>query len=293
MDHLRLDGMPDRLFACTPTRLMTFADCPRRYRMTYLERPPPRPGPPWAHTSLGVSVHNALRAWWEEPRPLRTPAQAGRLVVHGWIEAGFRDAEQSARWRERAREMVERYVDGLDPDRPPRALERRVAARTTRLAVSGRVDRLDERDGALVVVDYKTGRRPLGVDDARSSLALALYAVAAARTLRLPCRRVELHHLPTGRVLAWEHTEGTLARHVARAEAIAADAVAATDALRARASPDVAFPPRPGPLCPWCDLRRHCPEGQAVGPARRPWDGLECVPGDLDGDPAPDPASVC
>ena len=31
------------------------------------------------------------------------------------------------------------------------------------------------------MVDYKTGRRPLSTDDARSSLPLAIYAVAAAR----------------------------------------------------------------------------------------------------------------
>jgi len=44
----------------------------------------------------------------------------------------------------------------------------------------------------------------LTVDDARTSLSLALYALAAARVMRRPCRRVELHHLPTGRVLAWD-----------------------------------------------------------------------------------------
>ena len=44
-------------------------------------------------------------------------------------------------------------------------------------------------------------------DDARSSMALALYALAAGRALRRPCHRVELHHLPTGEVLAWPQTE--------------------------------------------------------------------------------------
>ena len=52
--------MPRRLYACTPTRLSTWLDCPRRYRMTYLDRPPPPKGAPWAHNSLGASVHNAL-----------------------------------------------------------------------------------------------------------------------------------------------------------------------------------------------------------------------------------------
>ena len=37
--------------------------------------------------------------------------------------------------------------------------------------------------------------------DVRSSMALALYALAVARTFRRPCLRVELHHLPTGEVV--------------------------------------------------------------------------------------------
>lgn len=273
-EQLQLDGMPRRLFMCTPTRLTTFEDCPRRYRMTYLDRPAPPKGPPWAHTSLGVSVHTALGRWWDEPLPRRTPARAAHLVRVNWVDEGWRDEEQSARWRERAAGMVERYVTGLDPAVQPRAVERQVATKTGLLALSGRVDRLDERDGELVVVDYKTSRRPPGDDDARVSTALALYAFAAERMLRQRCRRVELHHLPTGRVVAAEHTDESLARHIRRAESIAADASAAAARLAAGQPPDEAFPSRPGPLCSWCDLRRHCPPGQAAAPARLPWAGV-------------------
>ena len=138
------------------------------------------------------------------------------------------------------------------------------------------------RDGAgngteLVVVDYKTGRHLLSTDDARSSLALALYAVAAARSLRRPCHRVELHHLPSGSVLSWEHTDATLARQVRRAEEIAAECDAADTAYRGGLAPTrygEVFPPRPGPGCGWCDYRQHCPEGTAASPARRPWDAI-------------------
>ena len=71
------------------------------------------------------------------------------------------------------------------------------------------------------MVDYKTGRHVLSVDDARSSLALALYAIAASRTLHRDCRQVELHHLPSGQVLTWTHTDETLRRHLRRAEQVA------------------------------------------------------------------------
>ena len=152
---------------------------------------------------------------------------------------------------------MEAYVSGLDPADEPVGVERTVATRTDKIAVSGRIDRLDARpraDGAdgteLVVVDYKTGRHLLSVDDARSSLALALYALAASRALRRDCRRVELHHLPSGQVLAWEHTEESLQRHLGRAEDVAAECADADERMRAplpREKYDEVFPPRPGP----------------------------------------------
>ncbi len=77
--------------------------------------------------------------------------------------------------------MTERYAAGLDPSDEPLGVERTVATRTDRIAVSGRIDRLDARGAELVVVDYKTGRHILTSDDARGSLALAIYAVAASR----------------------------------------------------------------------------------------------------------------
>ena len=266
--------VPRRLFTCTPSRLTAWLDCPRRYRFTYVDRPPPPKGPPWAHNSVGAAAHVALAAWWSLPEAGRTPDAAGRLVREKWSPLGFRDDDQAEEWRERAADMVTRYTAGLDPADEPLGVERTVALKTERLAASGRIDRLDRRGEELVVVDYKTGRHILTTDDARGSLALALYALAAARTMRRPCHRVELHHLPTGEVISWEHTDETLARHLGRAEEIA-DEVAAAVASGEAGERDEAFPTRPGQLCGWCDFRAHCPDGQAATPQPvKPWAGL-------------------
>lgn len=269
-----LEGMPRRLYAATPTRLTTWLDCPRRYRFAYLDRPAPPKGPPWAHNTLGAAVHLALAEWWRLPLSRRTAAAAGALVGRLWRPEGFRDAGQSSVWRERSREMVERYVGRLDPAAEPRGIERTVSLVHGRVALSGRVDRIDERGQELVVVDYKTGRHVLSVDDVRTSLALAVYAAAATRTLRTPCHRVELHHLPTGDVHVWEHDDRTLEWHLSRADEVAAECAAADAAFRSGHFGEDVFPPRPSAMCGWCDFRRHCPEGQAHAAERAPWSGL-------------------
>jgi putative RecB family exonuclease len=284
-EQLSLEGMPRRLFACTPSRLTTYIDCPRRYRFAYVQRPAPPKGPPWAHNSVGAAVHTALKQWWDLPRPRRTPVAAGSLLSGVWLRDGFRDPAQSEQWQDRARGWVETYVAALDPAAEPVGVERHVATRTDRLALSGRVDRIDARGDEAVVVDYKTGRYRPDEADARGSVALAVYALATARTLRRPCAQVELHHLPTGAVVTWRHTQESLARHVTRAEQVADDIVAATDTVQAGADADEVFAARPGRHCGWCDYRAQCPEGQAAAPARDPWaalDPLEPAPAELD-----------
>jgi putative RecB family exonuclease len=268
---LGFDSMPRKLIRVTPARLAVWMDCPRRYRMTYLDRPTPPRGGPWAHSTLGAVVHNALRAFFDLPLRKRDQESAVALVRQGWKDEGFADPVQSAEYRDRAAGWVADYVAGLDVGMEPVGLERWVSAPIGTIVAEGRVDRIDERGGEVVVVDYKTGRHGLTTDDARGSQALALYVIAVRRTLRRPCNRVELHHLPTGSVAAWEHTEESLTRHRERAEETADEFQLAKDTLDAGGDPDVLFPARVGRQCAWCDFRRSCPEGQAAGPQAEPW----------------------
>lgn len=273
MEQLGLDFETTRLVRVTPARLATWSDCPRRYRLTYLDRPaPPRSGARAAST-LGAVVHLALRALFDLPPARRTREAAAGLVDKSWSSEGFRDTAQAALYRERARGWVADYAADLDPDADadPVGREQWVSVSTERIVAEGRVDRIDRRGDELVVVDYKTGRHVPTDDDVAASPALALYAVATERTLRRTCRQVELHHLPTGEVHAFRHDRRSLDAHLARAESAADELATATGDLADGADPQTRFPARPAPRCGSCDVRRHCPEGRAAAPEAVPW----------------------
>lgn len=274
MEQLGFEGMPERLFVCTPSKLGAFEDCPRRYRHAYVDRPTPQKGPPWAHNSLGASVHTAMRNWYGVAADRRTPGALPTLLRGTWVGEGYRDDAQERAAFSAALGWLETYVGTLDPADEPVGVERVVAAKTSVLALSGRVDRVDRRGDELVIVDYKTGRVGLDQDDARGSSALALYAYAAARVFRRACRRVELHHLPTGTVAAHEHSESSLERAVARAEATGRDILTAEATVREGGDPDLAFPVTPGSLCSYCDFRKVCPAG-IEAPVKQPWSAME------------------
>lgn len=270
--------MPTRLVPTSPAQADRWLDCPRAYRMRYLDRPvaPGRGG--MAHLSVGSAVHLALSRWFD--REPRDPELGVTLVAQAWTDEprrdGFRDHAQSQRALLRAQGWVRDYLQRLDPATRPIGFERLVSTTTSTLALSGRVDRLDEREGAVVVVDYKTGRRPPVEGEARGSAALAAYVLGVRRSLRRPCDTVALHHLPSGTVQEHVHTQESLDRHVTRLEAVMAEATRAKDALAAGTASDAElFPPRPSARCGWCDVQQHCAEGLAAAPPVEPWAGLD------------------
>lgn len=269
--QLGLEGIPSQLVRVTPARLSTWVGCPRRYRMAYLDRPTPRRGGAWANATLGAVVHNALKAYFELRPERRSPERAAELVRRCWKSDGFAGPEQAAEYRERAQGWVREYVAALPAEQTPVAVERWVSAPVGEIIAEGRVDRIDERDGELVVVDYKTGRHGLRVEDARDSLALGLYVLAVGKNLHRPCSRVELHHLPSGTVAGWDHTTESLGELRERAEKLAGELSSAAAELQDGGDPEDLFPTKPGTHCSWCDFRAHCTEGKRAAPDLPPW----------------------
>jgi RecB family exonuclease len=186
-----------------------------------------------------------------------------------WSNRGFRDPGQSANWRGAAAGMTENYLQGHSvPD--PVSRERTLGALGANVTLTGRIDRLDEHptEDELVVVDYKTGRRVPTDDDARSSRALALYALMVQRSLRRAAFEVQLHHVPTGTIASYRHSPESLGRQLDRADAIGRD-IAAEECAGSAGD----YPPSIGPLCSWCDFKERCPEAATL-PARSRWAGL-------------------
>ena len=193
-EQLGAAGLPTRLFSCTPTRLTTWLDCPRRYRFTYLDRPSPPKGPPWAHNSLGSSVHLALAGCWRLDARDRSIAAAGRLLEHVWLRDGFRDDEQVD---ELARRGPARWSSGMPSGSTPptsrwaSSAPWRRAPEVLAAVRSDRPSRRPRRAGRRCARGRRLqdGTAELTVLDARGSLALALYALAAGRTFRRDCVR--------------------------------------------------------------------------------------------------------
>ena len=227
---------------------MPFAarSCTRCWRTSSTCPPPsaPRTAPRrWSRTP-GGSCSTPSRSW---PRCSReAPDQEG-------LDAG--DTPDLAAWLASCRESLRGYFDLEDPRRLEPA-EREVYVETlldSRLLLRGFVDRIDVApDGALRVVDYKTGRSPGVGFEARALFQMRFYALVIWRTRGVVPALLQLIYLGDGQLVSYEPDEQDLLATERLVEAL-------WRAIEtARATGD--WQPSPGPPCTWCSYQAHCPE---------------------------------
>jgi putative RecB family exonuclease len=120
------------------------------------------------------------------------------------------------------------------------------------LRLRGYVDRLDEApDGALRVVDYKTGRAPREGFEAKAMFQMRFYALVLWRLRGRVPRLLQLLYLGSGEVLRYEPDEADL-------RATERKVVAVWAAIQ-RATENRDWRPSPSKLCDWCDHQALCP----------------------------------
>jgi putative RecB family exonuclease len=189
----------------SPSRAADFKTCPLLYRFRSIDRLPERTT---IEQARGTLVHAVLERLFDLPAPGRTPAAAGDLVAPQWdrmvteqpeLAGIFEGAEPAGpvEFLRSAAGLLEGYFAVEDPTRlEPAERESLISAVVDEeLLIRGYLDRLDVApDGALRVVDYKTGGAPREAFEARALFQLKFYALVLWRTA-LPARRrgVGLH----------------------------------------------------------------------------------------------------
>jgi putative RecB family exonuclease len=163
-------------------------------------------------------------------------------------------AAELAAWLTSTAELLASYFRLEDPRRlEPHARELRVEALLpSGLRLRGYVDRVDRSaDGGLRIVDYKTGRSPAEIFEAKALFQLKFYALALWRAEGALPRLLQLIYLDNEEILRYVPDERDLAATERKLEAL----WAAIDRATTRGD----WRPRPGPLCGYCAHKSLCP----------------------------------
>ena len=189
-----------RKFVISPTKLRTYALCPAKYRLEYVEKLGRFYHRARAGYAFGNSLHRALDAFHGAGGAGAISSEDLAASLESvWIGKGYADAGQEAAYREEGLRILEEYhaasvtsTEAPPETPPPATLWTEKTLRmdlSPEVALSGRVDRVDEHaDGALEIVDYKSGRETVTEEDVRGALALGIYQILVRD--RMPDRRV-------------------------------------------------------------------------------------------------------
>ncbi|TDE97507.1 ATP-dependent helicase [Occultella glacieicola] len=160
------EGIP---VTVTPSTVETVAACPLRWALTTSGG---RRGDS-ASQSLGNLVHEIAAA-----APHGTEAELLAELDARWHELDLGDGWVGRRDRGRAEEMV-RKLAGYQAAHPgPVETEVEFAADLGRVALRGRVDRVEHTDAGVRIVDLKTGSTAISAADAARNPQLGSYQVA-------------------------------------------------------------------------------------------------------------------
>jgi putative RecB family exonuclease len=266
-----VDGV-DVLGSLSPSRASDFRTCALMYRLRTIDRIPEVPSPTAVR---GTVVHKVLEDLFDLPAADRTPERAEEMVQDAWqfvldaepdlaamfldeAAAGGRPADSGAEiatWLASCRASLRAYFELEDPSRLEPA-EREVyveALLETKLLLRGFVDRIDvAADGAVRVVDYKTGRSPGVGFESRALFQMRFYALVIWRTRGVVPALLQLIYLGDGQVVSYRPDEQDLRATERLVQAL----WRAIDEARSTGE----WQPSPGPACQWCSYHAHCPE---------------------------------
>ena len=253
--------VPDMPPALSPSRAADFKQCPLLYRFRAVDR---LPSPPSPVAARGTLVHAVLERLFDAPAAMRTPEAAVELIGPQWdrlveaepdLAAMLRDDAEltSDGWFADAARLVERWFTLEDPTRlEPAERELYLEVDVDGLTLRGYVDRLDVApDGAMRVVDYKTGRAPSELFEGKALFQMKFYALALWRSRGEIPRMLQLVYLGNGEIVRYEPDEHDL-------EALERNLKAVWQAIE-RAARTGDWRPRTSRLCDWCEFRDLCP----------------------------------
>lgn len=241
----------------SPTRIAAYLECAVKYRYIYHDKIGrfylrARPG-----YSFGSTLHQVLQTFHEEVRATGEAQSVERMmeeVETRWISAGYESAEQEEEFRAAGSDVISSYhaavTERLSQGVETLWTEKTITTDMGPFRLSGRVDRVDRHaDGALEIIDYKSGRWEVTPEDVAESLAMNIYQFILRRSH--PGARVfaTIYALRSGRQASAEMTDEEVER-------FGADILALGEEILGRDYENLE--PVPVPACPTCEFLPRC-----------------------------------
>ena len=238
------------MFKASPFKLNMFQQCPRQYKLHYVDNLKDIYGKPRPYFTMGDHIHATLKEFLSVVPPSeRSTSTLEDLLRQKWRRnrRGFNDIEDEKRWGEKALNQLRWFTQSQDLSVTPLIVEDYLQIElSANIALAGKIDRVDQMsDGSLHIIDYKTGKMPAEINQTQ----LHIYALILSRKQSLPIGKASYLYLEAGEFRTLEPTVSDL-------EQVTFYVIDLVD----RICTENEYPAIPSNYCRTCDFLEICPK---------------------------------
>jgi DNA helicase-2/ATP-dependent DNA helicase PcrA len=251
------------------SQLAAFQKCPLQYRFAFILRIPTRGK---AVFSFGKTMHNTLYEFLKqlneqgtakqenlfgEKTSVKKPKenifdQLSQLYEKNWIDEWYESKKQKEEYCKLGKRIIKDFYDDFVKNPPnilkvngTAALEMPFNLKIGGHTLYGVIDRIDQVNEGVVIIDYKTGQAKDKLDfDAKEQLLI--YQIAAQEVLHLEPTQLAYYYLDDGKLASFLGSEKEI-------EAQKLKIIEEIEKIK-----NSEFEPTPGWQCQYCDFRDIC-----------------------------------
>lgn len=253
------------------SQFAAFEACPLQYKFAFILRVPRR----GRYTfSFGQTIHTTLyrflQQWIVKNKAqqtdlfsnleIRSPSHLDteclsledllKIYEESWIGEWYESKEHQKKYKEKGKKILKMFYDDFIKSSPQvKYLEKDFNILVKKYPVKGKIDRVDEREDGLEIIDYKTGKgkeKQMGPRDKQQLLMYQLAAKSLPDTFDKNISRLTCYYLENGRKISIEAKPEEL-------EQIEKKIVSTIESIKTSD-----FPANPTPLCKHCDFYDIC-----------------------------------
>ena len=243
----------------SPSRASQFKTCPQQFKYANVDK---LKEPTNEVQAKGTTVHQALEDLFDLPQDQRSIEKLHNLFRDAWTKVRgtdehhnlFSSVEEERDWGIDGLKLLNNYMTIEDPTTfNPLERERWVRGSIEDLNLRGILDRMDRnRNGELIIVDYKSGKAPMAKYKEPRFFALKLYALLIKEELGEMPAELKLIYLKNSTIHTLKINEEDL--NTARKE------ILEIWTNIKKAYKENKFPAVKNNLCDWCYYKPICPE---------------------------------
>ncbi len=246
------------------TQLRAYENCPYQYRFAHILKIPITGK---AQFSYGKTLHSTLQKFFDlvklkqgsqqidlfglekEDRSEVTSDQLLEIYEQEFVDDWFQDQKEKDSYYLKGKESLKKFFEHFLANKPkPKYLEQPFNFRLGKdgeYIINGKIDRIDDMDGQVRIVDYKTGtpKEKLSAEDKEQ---LLLYQMASERVLKEPVGELAFYYLDNSQEISFLGTDKDLEKYELKILGIIEKINSGQ------------FPAKPSQLCGFCDFRRIC-----------------------------------